>query len=132
MSGLAWITHACALVAVFYYEEMPRRPTQPFSAANIRRLIESQLPVWLKACASDADTILLHEGSFGSSAAELILLGSAIKYATGRRKNVHISWAIPDGKVRIAGRQVVIDTTFRELPAPLTSSGRKPRRRVAS
>jgi hypothetical protein len=58
---------------------------EPISEAELRSLIARHLPAWQKACdADDAESIVLHEASFGTSTRELFLL--AVPSNTPRRK----------------------------------------------
>lgn len=109
---------------------MPRRSAK-FSSAEISKLIESHLPAWRDACDADADTILVHEGAFGASPDELMLLACALKYAAYRRKNVHVMWRIDSNSPHVAGRRVEIDATFRETESRRTTK-RKAAQRSAS
>jgi hypothetical protein len=107
------------------------RPSPNLSPAQIRRLIEKDLPAWLEACASDADTILMHQRSFGTTADELMLLGCALKYAAQRHKDVHVTWHLNEKKPRLAGRRVAIDATYREANHSRLPTGRIARRRFS-
>ena len=65
---------------------------EPISEAELRSLIARHLPAWQQACdADDAESIVLHEASFGSSARELFLFACAIKYAAAKGKHVHVA-----------------------------------------
>jgi hypothetical protein len=65
---------------------------EPISEAELRSLIARHLPAWQQACdADDAESIVLHEASFGSSAHELFLFACAIKYAAAKGKHVHVA-----------------------------------------
>jgi len=56
--------------------------------ANIRK----QLPDFARMCASDVETVILHQDAFASDYQEdeYTLLGMAIKYARLRGKEVHV------------------------------------------
>jgi hypothetical protein len=72
---------------------------EPISEAELRSLIAHHLPAWRQACdADDAESIVLHEASFGSSTRELFLFACAIKYAAAKGKHVHV--ATGPGKTR--------------------------------
>jgi hypothetical protein len=72
---------------------------EPLSEAELRSVIVRHLPAWQQACdADDAESIVLHEASFGSSTHELFLFACAIKYAAAKGKHVHI--AIGSGRIR--------------------------------
>jgi hypothetical protein len=65
---------------------------EPISEAELRSLIARYLPAWQQACdADDAESIALHEASFGSSTRELFLFACAIKYAAAKGKHVHVA-----------------------------------------
>jgi len=66
--------------------------SEPISEAELRSLIARHLPAWQQACdADDAESIILHEASFGSSTLELFLFACAIKYAAAKGKHVHVA-----------------------------------------
>src|SRR5436309_914404 len=72
---------------------------EPISEAELRSLIARHLPAWKQACdADDAESIVLHEASFGGSTRELFLFACAIKYAAAKGKHVHV--AAGPGKTR--------------------------------
>jgi hypothetical protein len=74
---------------------------EPISEAELRSLIARHLPAWQQACdADDAESIVLHEASFGSSTRELFLFACAIKYAAAKGKHVHV--ATGSGRIRRA------------------------------
>jgi hypothetical protein len=74
---------------------------EPISEAELRSLIAQHLPAWQQACdADDAESIVLHEASFGSSTRELFLFACAIKYAAAKGKHVHV--ATGPGRIRRA------------------------------
>lgn len=61
--------------------------------AQIRSLVEKNLPDWAKACQSgEADGLLLHQDAFAADYQEdeLYLLGAAIKYAGLYNREVRI------------------------------------------
>jgi hypothetical protein len=65
---------------------------EPMSEAELRSLIARHLPAWQQACdADDAESIVLHEASFGNSTRELFLFACAIKYAAAKGKHVHVA-----------------------------------------
>lgn len=65
--------------------------SESLSDAEIKTLIEKQLPAWLRASeTTDTDSIVLHEAAFGTSPHELLLFAAAIKYAAGKGKHVHV------------------------------------------
>jgi hypothetical protein len=79
---------------------------EPISEAELQSLIARHLPAWQQACdAYDAESIVLHEASFGSSTRELILFACAIKYAAAKGKHVHV--ATGPGRVRRAPETVL-------------------------
>ncbi|MGA8808972.1 MAG: hypothetical protein WB973_13935 [Thermoanaerobaculia bacterium] len=79
---------------------------EPISEAELRSLIARHLPAWQQACdADDAESIVLHEASFGSSTRELFLFACAIKYAAAKGKHVHV--ATGPGRVRRAPETVL-------------------------
>jgi hypothetical protein len=63
----------------------------PLSLEDLRRVVQKHLPAWSKACASDADAIVMHGEAFGTSEGELLLFACAIKYAMHRGKTVHVT-----------------------------------------
>jgi hypothetical protein len=54
--------------------------------------IRKQLPDFARMCASDVETVILHQDAFASDYQEdeYMLLGMAIKYAGLREKEVHV------------------------------------------
>ena len=65
---------------------------EPISEAELQSLIARHLPAWKQACdAGDAESIVLHEASFGNSTRELFLFACAIKYAAAKGKHVHVA-----------------------------------------
>jgi len=61
------------------------------ASLNIVKLIEDLLPAFIMASKSeDTDEIIMHSDAFGDTFEELILLGSAIKFATLHDKNITI------------------------------------------
>jgi hypothetical protein len=65
---------------------------EPLSEPELRSLIARHLPAWQQACdADDAESIVLHEASFGTSTHELLLFACAIKYAAAKGKHVHVA-----------------------------------------
>jgi hypothetical protein len=79
---------------------------EPISEAELRSLIARHLPAWQQACdADDADSIVLHEASFGSSTRELFLFACAIKYAAAKGKHVHVTTG--PGRIRRAPETVL-------------------------
>lgn len=92
---------------------------EPVSEADLRSLIATHLPAWQQACdADDAESIVLHEASFGSSARELFLFACAIKYAAAKGKHVHV--ASGPGKIRRAPEAILpeaeLGSVYRENP----------------
>jgi hypothetical protein len=84
---------------------------EPISEAELRSLIARQLPAWQQACdADDAESIVLHEASFGSSTRELFLFACAIKYAAAKGKHVHV--ATGPGRTRRAPGTVLPEATL--------------------
>jgi hypothetical protein len=70
----------------------PSDSAKPLSETELRSLIARHLPAWQQACdADDAESIVLHEASFGSSSDELFLFACAIKYAAAKGKHVHVA-----------------------------------------
>jgi hypothetical protein len=51
--------------------------------SNLVRRIQNSLPDFVKACAADVDTVLLHQDAFAAAYQEdeYALLGMAVKYA---------------------------------------------------
>jgi hypothetical protein len=73
-------------------ETFPTDSTEPLSEAELRSVIVRHLPAWKQACdTGDGDSIVLHEGSFGTSTYELFLFACAIKYAAVKGKHVHVA-----------------------------------------
>src|SRR5438876_110389 len=73
---------------------LPMPSVHKLSAASLppselQAIVRKHLPAWFKACAADAETIVMHEESFGASGGELFLLGCALKYAARSGKTVH-------------------------------------------
>jgi len=60
--------------------------------SNLIRRIQSSLPDFVKACAADVDTVLLHQDAFAAAYHddEYALLGMAIKYAGLCGKEVRV------------------------------------------
>jgi hypothetical protein len=60
--------------------------------SNLIRRIQSSLPDFVKACAADVDTVLLHQDAFAAAYQEdeYTLLGMAIKYAGLCGKEVRV------------------------------------------
>jgi hypothetical protein len=60
--------------------------------SNLIRRIQSSLPDFVKACAADVDTVLLHQDAFAADYQEheYSLLGMAIKYAGLCGKEVRV------------------------------------------
>jgi len=84
---------------------------EPISEAELRSLIARHLPAWQQACdADDAESIVLHEASFGSSTPELILFACAIKYAAAKGKHVHV--ATGPGRTRRAPEILLPDAAL--------------------
>jgi hypothetical protein len=54
--------------------------------------IRKQLPDFARMCASDVETVMLHQDAFAADYQEdeYVLLGMAIKYAGLRGKEVHV------------------------------------------
>jgi hypothetical protein len=106
---------------------------EPLSEAELRSLIARHLPAWQLACdADDAESIVLHEASFGTSTRELLLFACAIKYAAAKGKHVHVATGpgrikrapetvLPDAALGVVYRE---DTYFRR-PAPVRRGGGK-------
>jgi hypothetical protein len=111
---------------------MPEPPTsdsaEPLSEADLRSFITRHLPAWQQACdADDAESIVLHEASFGTSTRELVLFACAIKYAAAKGKHVYVTTG--PGRIRRAPETVLPgaalgfvyreDTSFsRHAPVP--------------
>jgi hypothetical protein len=73
-------------------EALTSDSAEPLSEAELRSFIARHLPAWKQACdADDGDSIVLHEGSFGTSTHELFLFACAIKYAAAKGKHVHVA-----------------------------------------
>src|SRR3954453_20762192 len=95
---------------------------EPISEAELRSLIAHHLPAWQQACdADDAESIVLHEASFGNSTRELFLFACAIKYAAAKGKHVHV--ATGSGKTRRAPEtllpEAALGSVYREKISPL-------------
>lgn len=103
-------------VAQRYSFSMPRLDHQSSLDPEILRgIVRRHLPAWFRACASSADSIAMHEGSFGMSAGELLLLGCALKYAALSGKTVHVTCG--DDKAtasRSKLKSISIDAIYRE------------------
>jgi hypothetical protein len=79
---------------------------EPISESELRSVIARHLPAWQKACdADDAESIVLHEAAFGSSARELFLFACAIKYAAAKGKHVHV--ATGPGRIKRAPETIL-------------------------
>jgi hypothetical protein len=77
----------------------PPDPQDLFELADLRRIVETYLPAWKRACtAPDTDAIALHELAFGCSTRELLLFACAIKFAAANGKNVHVASGNAAGK----------------------------------
>lgn len=106
---------------------------EPISETELRSLIARHLPAWQQACdADDAESIVLHEASFGSSTNELLLFACAIKYAAAKGKHVHV--ATGPGRIRRAPETLLPEATlgvvYREEgplkePKPVRGAGPK-------
>jgi hypothetical protein len=84
---------------------------EPLSEAELRSLIARHLPAWQLACdADDAESIVLHEASFGRSTRELFLFACAIKYAAAKGKHVHV--ATGPGKTRRTPETLLPEATL--------------------
>jgi hypothetical protein len=84
---------------------------EPLSEAELRSLMARYLPAWRQACdADDAESIVLHEASFGTSTHELFLFACAIKYAASKGKHVHV--ATGPGRIRRQPEKVLPETTL--------------------
>lgn len=59
-------------------------------ALDVVKIVEDLLPSFVQASKSETDEIIVHTDAFGETFEELILLGSAIKYATRHDKNITI------------------------------------------
>jgi hypothetical protein len=60
--------------------------------SNLIPTVRRELPEFAKACAEDAELVLLHQDAFAADYQEdeYTLLGMAIKYAGIRGKEVHV------------------------------------------
>jgi hypothetical protein len=60
--------------------------------SNLVAVIRNDLPGFAKACADDAEVVLLHQDAFAADYQddEYVLLGMAIKYAGLRGKEVRV------------------------------------------
>jgi hypothetical protein len=60
--------------------------------SNLIAIIRKKLPDFAKACADDAEMVLLHQDAFAADYQEdeYLLLGMAIKYAGVRGKEVRV------------------------------------------
>src|SRR5882757_9227416 len=84
---------------------------EPISEAELRSLIARHLPAWQRACdADDAESIVLHEASFGNSTRELFLFACAIKYAAAKGKHVHV--ATGPGRIRRAPQTLLPEASL--------------------
>ncbi len=62
-----------------------------FTEEEISFVIKTELPEWEKGCDDiSIQGMLMHSGAFGYSTSELLLSALAIKYATGKGKEVRI------------------------------------------
>jgi hypothetical protein len=106
-------------------DSLPADSTQPLSQDELRSLIERHLPAWQRACdATDGDSIVLHETSFGTSADELFLFACAIKYAAAKGKHVHV--AAGTGKAEQVPEMVVRSAALGKVYRETTASSRRP------
>jgi hypothetical protein len=83
---------------------------------ELRRVVKKHLPAWFKACAADAETIVMHEESFGASAGEMFLLGCALKYAARSGKTVHVTWGEQKPAPRWKLKTISVEAIYRENP----------------
>src|SRR5205823_9474132 len=79
-----------ACFSPFSFMPHPHEPS-PLDPAVLRDIVRKHLPAWFRACAASAEIIVMHEGSFGTSAGEILLLGCALKYAGISGKTVHMT-----------------------------------------
>jgi len=101
---------------------------EPISEAELRSLIARHLPAWQQACdADDAESIVLHEASFGSSTRELFLFACAIKYAAAKGKHVHV--ATGPGRIRRAPEILLPEAAMGSVYREESSLKRAPVRR---
>ena len=71
---------------------LPFEKSQPLTEEEIVRLVTEHIPRWREACDNPgADTVVLQQRAFGSSADELFLIALAIKYAGMKKKTVTIA-----------------------------------------
>lgn len=101
---------------------------EPLSEAELRSLIARHLPAWQQACdADDAESIVLHEASFGSSTRELLLFACAIKYAAAKGKHVHVATGpgrrrrepetvLPEAELGSVYREKIVDKRRNPIP----------------
>jgi hypothetical protein len=90
------------------------------SPDQLRYIVRKQLPAWFKACAADAETIVMHEKSFGASAGELFLLGCALKYAAQSGKTVHVTCGDEEPAPRSRMKPISVEAIYREEPPSAT------------
>jgi hypothetical protein len=94
---------------------MPRQ-NEPSSLdpAVLRDIVRKHLPAWFRACAASAEIIVMHEGSFGTSAGEILLLGCALKYAGISGKTVHVTSGKKSTASRSKSKPIAIEAIYRE------------------
>jgi hypothetical protein len=101
---------------------------EPLSEAELRSVITRHLPAWQQACdGDDAESIVLHEASFGNSTRELFLFACAIKYAAAKGKHVHV--ATGPGRIRRAPETVLPEAALGSVYREKSPLKRVPDRR---
>jgi hypothetical protein len=88
--------------------------------SELQAIVRKHLPAWFKACAADAETIVMHEKSFGASGGELFLLGCALKYAARSGKTVHITCGDDKTAPRWKVKAIAVEAIYREEPPSAT------------
>src|SRR5258708_4644921 len=73
---------------------MNNTPSNRLSPAELRAIVETRLPAWLGACASETDIIVLHEAAFDTSKGELFLfaLCHQVRHTTRQDRSCHLRW----------------------------------------
>jgi hypothetical protein len=107
----------------------PRRiPPRSLGPDELRKIVKKYLPAWLKACAADADAIVMHEAAFSSAGGDLFLLGCALKYAAHSGKTVHVTCGGKAGRSGPALRSVSFEAVYRERLDNPVRQGKSPSR----
>jgi len=90
------------------------KASEPLTVGQLRKIVRKHLPGWVRACAAEADAIVLHEAAFGTSDGELFLFACAIKYAANAGKTVHVSCGEGTGPNDFKVSESRVEATYRD------------------